>query len=136
MAADEVAPAGGRLRAVQPVVVDQRQGMAIVANCRQYALRIDPATRARMDDGTLDVVFFPCSTIVRGVAWFLGRRARVNLKDPDSVYATGQQIQIEVHGADVPFQIDGEAPGGPGLDHASTLELGVEKGLLPVLLPA
>ncbi len=35
-----------------------RQGAVVVANSRQYAWRLDPAQRAVMSDGLLDVLFF------------------------------------------------------------------------------
>src|SRR5678815_1398252 len=39
-------------------VVDGQTGMVVIANSRQYAIRIDPAYKASMTDGLLDMVFF------------------------------------------------------------------------------
>ena len=44
-------------------------GMVIVANSRQYAWRLDPAQRAEMSDGLLDVLFFPMATKSQLLAW-------------------------------------------------------------------
>ena len=50
-------------------LVDGRHGMLIVANCRQYGFRLDPAERASMTDGLLDVVFMPCRTSLGALWW-------------------------------------------------------------------
>ena len=43
-------------------VVDDRQGTVIVANCRRYAVGLDPARDASFIDGELDVVHLPGRT--------------------------------------------------------------------------
>lgn len=90
-------------------VVDERSGLVVVANSRQYALRLDPATRADMTDARLDVVFAPFNSRLRLIAWALGMRAGVHLRDPELIYETGSEIRIER--AAVPFQIDGDGSG-------------------------
>ena len=52
----------------QPVV-DQRRGLAIVANFSGYAFGMDPARDAKPDDGLLDVVFLPTSSVTRTLLW-------------------------------------------------------------------
>lgn len=120
-------------------------GMLVVANLKEYALRINPATNANPSDGRLDAVFMPASSglgIVRrlGRAW-LGHAAtvddapRANGRLPAApmrgvFYATANKIEINVDGA--PVQLDGEA-----FVHAATrITLGIKPGALRVLLPA
>ncbi|MDX2148147.1 MAG: diacylglycerol kinase family protein [Planctomycetota bacterium] len=100
------------LRVDGKTLVEQRPGMLVVANSRQYAMRIDPASPAAMDDGLLDAVFLPASTSIRLVSWLVGSRFRRHLRDADAIHARGKLI--EVVGA-APCQLDGEAfaPGEP-----------------------
>lgn len=121
-------------------VVEGERGLAIVGNCREYALRINPCRRARMDDGLLDLAFLPCRTIGRALSWLAGCRFATNLRDPDALYVTGRRI--EVRSAEPAwYQVDGEAPfwasehglGGP--EGEPLLELSVRAGVLPVLRP-
>ncbi|MBK7404662.1 MAG: hypothetical protein IPJ41_08510 [Phycisphaerales bacterium] len=50
-------------------VVERRHGMVVIANCAQYAARLDPARGADMFDGLLDVVFLPARSTVRALLW-------------------------------------------------------------------
>ena len=64
------------IRADGRTLVDDRSGAAIFANSRQYALRIDPEPRASMDDGMLDLVFFPSGTSAGALLWNVASRLR------------------------------------------------------------
>lgn len=97
------------------VVVDGREiaagrGTAVVANSRQYGMRLDPARGAVMNDALLDAVFVPCGSgaamAVRMVALRMGRLEGL-------VTARGSQIQVEDlnTGTSAPVQMDGEASG-------------------------
>lgn len=116
-------------------VVDGEAGFVVVANSRQYARRFDPASRAVMTDGRLDVAFFPTANrrSLVGWAWRCARGTQVD--DPRLVYRTGCEIVI---GCDPPrrFQLDGDppAPGGTG-ETCRRLDIAVDPGVLPVLIP-
>lgn len=116
-------------------VVDGRQGLLVVANCRQYALRINPARGALMDDGLLDVVFLPCRSVVSAVMRGVGCRFRMNGRGV--VRARAKSVRIAACDGAVPYQVDGEAPvrWGDGGMLKGTMEVGVDAGVLPVLLP-
>ncbi len=53
------------------VVASDVRGLAILANSRQYAIRLDPARRARMDDGLVDLVILPCSGRMSLLGWLI-----------------------------------------------------------------
>lgn len=94
-------------------VVDGRRGLLVVANSRQYALRIDPAARAGITDGLLDAVFFPASTSLRVLAWALSSRLRRHLANPNLIYTTGAHVRAEnldptAGDTGALYQIDGE----------------------------
>ncbi|MCC6676086.1 MAG: hypothetical protein IT436_02975 [Phycisphaerales bacterium] len=108
-----------------------RLGMVVVANSRQYALRINPARHADMADGLLEVVFLPASTSLGLLARVVG--ARLRCPGPGVVRGRGQRIRVQAEGLALCSQIDGEA--GPaasigGMD----LDFGVEQAALRVLL--
>lgn len=108
-----------------------RLGLVVVANSRQYALRIDPARHADMADGLLEVVFLPASSSLGLLARLVG--SRLGWAGPGVVRVKGQKVRIRAEGLGLCAQIDGEA--GPasaagGLD----LEFGIEPLALRVLL--
>jgi len=86
------------------VIVDGRSGMVVVANMRQYALRLDPAPSADPADGLLDVVFIPGRSLPAIVlvlgAWRLGGRSEV-------IAARGRSVELGTSG-DACLQLDGE----------------------------
>jgi diacylglycerol kinase family enzyme len=88
-------------------VVDGRHGMLIVANCRQYGARLDPAERASMTDGKLDVVFMPCRTSLGAVWWCV--RLKMGLRGSGRGYWQGREVVVKAIGAAV-YQLDGDAP--------------------------
>jgi diacylglycerol kinase (ATP) len=115
-------------------VVDDRCGLVVAANSRQYALRIDPAARASMTDGLLDVVFLPCASRARIALWGARARLRRHLAHPEVVYRQGRVVKIEARGG-APFQIDGECPGVASGVLEGRMRLEVRAGVLPVLAP-
>lgn len=124
-------------------ILEGRRGLLVVANSRQYALRIDPAARASMTDGLLDVIFLPCATSARFVRWAVSARLRRHLTDPDAVYATGREVIVLANGGDadgVCYQIDGEAGPrqeneGGGIGPVRRLHCVVHPRALRVLMP-
>ncbi len=88
-------------------IVRNEVGMLVIANSRQYAVRLDPATRACMQDGKLDVVFFPAETMLGALRWYAASWLRDHLDDPGVRYVQAQQIEVEAGNA--PSQMDGEA---------------------------
>lgn len=92
------------------VIADGVRGMAIVANTRQYAVRLDPAREADATDGLLDVVVLPARSIA-ALGWRLGR-SRLRWHGPRVVRARGARVAIDTTD-EVPaaVQLDGEAPG-------------------------
>lgn len=110
-------------------LVRHESGLLIVANSRQYALRLDPATRASMTDGKLDVVFFPAENIIGAIRWYAASWLRDHLDDPGVRYA--QATKIHVDAGDLPSQIDGEAWHLPTGD----VEICAVAGCIKVLLP-
>jgi len=103
-------------------VVREGTGMVVVANSRQYAMRIDPACGADMRDGELDVVFLPARSRVRMVSWQVLARARALGIGGGAVRVRGKRMVI--HRMDGPFvlQVDGEARGN-GSERAVEIEV-------------
>lgn len=113
-------------------VVDTGMGAALVANSRQYAVRLDPAHDARMDDGLLDLVFLPHQSIAELLRWGVLARLRRLEGDSRVVRARGERIEVRAEGDGFPMQIDGEAE-GDGRTERAVME--VMPGALRVLLP-
>ncbi len=115
-------------------VIRARRGLLLMANCRRYALGHDPARRARVDDGLLDIVFLPTG-IPGAIAWWMAlTRFGVHDRIGGAMYVRGQTVRIE-SAEPLPMQIDGEAAGFVGGDRGA-MEVGIEPGALGVLLPA
>jgi diacylglycerol kinase (ATP) len=122
-------------------VIDHRSGMLIIANSRQYALRIDPAAEASMTDGLLDVVFLPCRTIAGAMRWLLISRTRASGRG--AIRRRAKEITIRSDD-DAPYQLDGDAPSWAGNreelprflePRPLSLHITLSKLKLPVLLP-
>jgi diacylglycerol kinase (ATP) len=113
----------------KPVVIDGT-GMLVVANTRQYALRIDHAHRASASDGLLDVVFMPATGGIDALLWTLRSRLRERHDADGSIYATGTSVRVTTDDARAVYQLDGEHGG-----HAAQgpLTFGVLPGALTVL---
>jgi len=121
------------VRAEGRTLVEGRRGFAVVANSRHYAVGLDPARPARIDDGRLDVVFMPCETRAALARWAVLCRLGRQLDDPNAVHAAAEEVTLEAGpGGDPPVQIDGE-PGPGGL--AFPLTVRVLPRALRVLTP-
>lgn len=116
-------------------IVDHRPGFAVVANSRQYALRLDPALRADMSDQSLDVVFTPFDSRAGLAAWTLGMRMRTHMTRRGLVYERGSRITIE--GGPARYQLDGDAPHASAVEPApmTPIEISVQPAAIRVLLP-
>lgn len=112
--------------------VDDIRGNLLVANSRQYALRVDPARMARVDDGVLDVVSMPCETVAEYLVWQARCRARMQFAGRSgAAFASGASVVIESLGGPAPVQIDGESVGDQPLRR---VEIQIDPGALPVLV--
>lgn len=132
-------------------LVHAQPGIVIVANSRQYGWRIDPAGRASMCDGLLDVVFLPANSIPQLLVWVVRCRSHRQFKSRALAFAQGKDVLVR---CDQPqhYQLDGDPPGvvhellPDGWDakgHLHTedetgrplsLRLGICPGRLPVLV--
>jgi diacylglycerol kinase (ATP) len=85
-------------------------GFVVVGNCKQYGWRLNPTARACMNDGLLDVAFFPCRSRLDLIRWAFRCRRQTHLDHPELVYCTGQRVMIR---SDSPqhYQLDGDSPG-------------------------
>jgi diacylglycerol kinase (ATP) len=113
-------------------VVESEPGVAIVANSRHYAIHLDPALRASMSDGLLDVVFFPCRSSLSALGWMILALFRRHVASSRVVYRNGRAIELRSSPAR-PYQLDGDAASlGSAI---SELSITLEPGALPVLVP-
>ncbi len=112
-------------------IVDAQRGMAIIANSRHYGARMNPACDARVDDGLLDVVFFPAESGPAALLWMLRSFAGVHTSHRECTIARGRTVQV-ASDQPLPHQFDGE------LGHRQTTSLDFETrpAALRVLLPA
>jgi diacylglycerol kinase (ATP) len=113
-------------------LVDDQQGMVVVANSRQYAVRVDPAFKASMTDGLLDVVFLPCNG--RWSALLALARCRIRNHGRNTTYKQAASVRIHAEDPRPPaLQVDGEClkVARSPLD----LELDAEPKALKVLTP-
>ena len=97
-----------RITVDDKIVCDGRQGMLVVANCKRYGARLNPARDASMTDGLLDVAFYPMRSSLDTLRWaalrWLGRQESAR----GFIKARGRVI--EVAGCDeepAPVQVDG-----------------------------
>lgn len=125
-------------------VVDDQPGLAVVANIRQYAARLDPAREALPDDGLLDVVFYPHRSRTRLIGWGLATAMGRHARNPELVRGRGTHIRLTIP-EDAPHQLDGEHAGnGASLDGGlsansaaalRTLDIRVVPSALRVVVP-
>ncbi len=137
-----VLPMWRRLRAWRPpslaVTVDGRRvdrgepGMVIVANCRGYMWGLDPARRAVMNDGLLDVVIMPVRSRLDLVRWAGRCLTGRHLAHPGLVYERGRKIAI---GCDTPqhVQLDGDSSSRGATGPRAPLEIAIRPAALAVL---
>lgn len=98
------------LRVDGAVVVDREQGMLVIANSSQYALRINPAHHAKMDDARLEVIFIPARTtaaLVYALALSRFRRLvtteRCRLHSCESLHIEAPLSPVQIDGESCPF---------------------------------
>lgn len=110
------------------LLVGARRGTLVVANLRQYGMRLDPAPRAVGTDGLLDVVFMPHTRAPLLVWWGLLARVRMLRSCAMIKSMRGKSVVVT---SDEPFsvQLDGEA----SMAHRTRLEIGVEAGAIGVI---
>lgn len=105
-------------------------GLLVVANSRQYAMRLDPARRARVDDGVLDVVFLPFRSRVGLLRWLILTLAGVHLSEARAVCERAERVSVRWDG-EAALQLDGEVfEPGPG-----ALEISIQARALEVVVP-
>jgi len=112
------------------------RGLLIVANSRQYAMRLDPAPEAAMDDGLLDCVFMPIPNRRALVGWgvraVLGRHRNYRRLMRSRV----RSVRVRIIAGGACLQLDGEAEPTACSYAPEDLILSVDPGSLRVLLPA
>ena len=116
-------------------LVEARTGLVVVANFREYMWGLNPATEAVMDDGLLDVVFFPVRSRRELVGWLLKCARRRHLGDGRLVTGRGRIVEITCLEHAQRYQLDGDPPAGDDAT-AQRLRVAVRPGALPVLCPA
>lgn len=116
-------------------------GMVVVANSRQYAFRFDPAVRASMTDGLLDIVYYHMTSRAAMVGLVAATRLRRHTRRSRVIYRTGRRVLI---GCETPqrYQIDGDAArhdsctaGAPVVGLVTPLEIAIRPQSLRVLVP-
>lgn len=113
-------------------VVDKRRGFIVVANSRHYGGRLNPARDARVDDGLLDVVFFPCESRVRALSWTLGCRLGRQGKSRYLIVHRATSVRLGIDAAHrAMLQLDGEFAGNA----SGGLDIEIQPAALRVLLP-
>lgn len=120
-------------------VVTDRAGFVVVANSRQYAARLNPAWKASMGDGLLDVLFLPVATrkALLGMLFMHGMKQQSRMKS--TVYERGRSVTVRC-AQRVHFQVDGDPPApvaySNGDQRASELNVALTDRKLRVLMPA
>ncbi|TVQ63113.1 MAG: hypothetical protein EA379_04450 [Phycisphaerales bacterium] len=115
-------------------IVNETHGWLVVANSRQYAVRIDPAPDARIDDGLLDVVFVPARSGLSAAAFVVCSRLRLRARRRSVVRCTGREVEVSAFDHPAPTQCDGEV--GSPIAPSIPVRLTVEAGALRVVSAA
>lgn len=130
---------------------DGGPGFVVVGNSRQYGWRLNPAGRASMSDGLLDVAYFPARGFAGLARWAILSRAQRHLDRPGLRYGRGRVVSIRSDER-LRYQVDGDPPHAvrewcdtDGCEFGSEdtdaqhepwrLNIEVEPAALPVLLP-
>ena len=116
---------------------DEGPGFVIVANSAEYGWRVNPASRADMFDGLLDVLYFPGRTRIALVKWALKCRFRAQFRDHALVFERGREVTIRCR-QHCHYQLDGDPGGideiGPTTG-ATSLVVTIHPASLRVLMP-
>ncbi|MFO0832407.1 MAG: diacylglycerol kinase family protein [Phycisphaerales bacterium] len=110
-------------------LVHRERGMVVVANSRHYGARFNPAADAVVDDGLLDVVFFPAGSGPAAMLWLLRSLLGVHTSHPACVTARARSVLVTGDGP-LPHQLDGEL----GRHETTVLDLAVRPAALRVLV--
>jgi diacylglycerol kinase (ATP) len=125
------------------ILVEGCRGQVVIANCRQYAWRLNPAPAANMRDGLLDVVFFPAESKLEILTWTIRCARRTHAAHSELIQACGKHVKIWSPSGPR-YQLDGDPPrhceghgDGSAQAHAKawSLEVQLHAGTLPVLMP-
>ena len=108
------------------------RGVVIVANCRQYGGRLDPAADASMADGELDVILLPAKTAVGIGRMAVAARRRRLPKTRGVIIGRGTSVRVTSDRA-IRMQLDGDPAPFPASD---SFHFSVEPAVLPVLCSA
>lgn len=117
-------------------LVEDAVGTIIVANSPEYALRFNPARGASIEDGELDVVFFPLRSRFGLLPWAWRTWRGRHLLHPAIVTGRGRRVEVV---ADPPsaYQLDGDA--AVGRDRRTALKtplvVEIDPARLQVLTP-
>ncbi|MCC6321633.1 MAG: hypothetical protein IT438_09400 [Phycisphaerales bacterium] len=112
--------------------VHAQSGQLVVANFRSYAAHLNPASAARPDDHTLDIIFAPYATRIGLARRLAAIGSQTHFDHADILTTSGRAVRIELPDGPVPLQLDGESVHiEPPL-----LELSIRPETLNVLLPA
>lgn len=114
-------------------VVAGARGWLIVANMRQFALRLDPASRADPADGRLDIVFMPGSDGLAAAGWMFSASGGRHVKSPNLIYAQGASVRVVNELGGAALQCDGESIGDAW--GWRSLEIRLAEPRLRVLMP-
>lgn len=102
--------------------------VAVVSNIQHYAVVLDMAPSARLNDGLLDVAFFHGITLWNGGSTLARLLTSRHPSDPNVRYGQAQRITIEA-GRPQPVHVDAEPFG------VTPLEIVVLPGALSLLAP-
>lgn len=122
---------------IHPRAGHPEQAFVVIGNCRQYGWRMNPADRAVMDDGLLDVVCFPARSVLHVLRWTIKCLHRRQFDDSNLVFCRGKAVSVHCV-EPCHYQMDGDPAGG--VDSAGTprplcLEVQVRPKALRVLIP-
>ncbi len=91
-------------------VVSAQRGWVVVSNAPLYGGRLDPAPMARMDDGVLDLAFFPAASRLAMLGWLARCRLGRQVGAPTYVHRrVYQRVEIDCE-SPVRWQLDGDPP--------------------------
>jgi diacylglycerol kinase (ATP) len=110
-------------------VLPNAPAVAFVGNIREYGTGFPILTKARPDDGLLDICIIPCRDRRGLVEMLLLVGAGEHLLHENVVYVRGRRVRIESNEV-VPVQLDGDAAGH------TPLQIEVLPGRVPFLVPA
>lgn len=113
---------------VAPVIV--RAWAIVIGNARAYGIKgIRVTSRARIDDGLLDICVFQSASLLHFIGHFFKVLVGRHLEDEQVHYFQARSLRIET-AEKIPVQLDGDLVG------ESPLELSVAPGVIRILVPS